>query len=440
MNRYPKTGRKRLFITVKNFVRAKSLSGIILFFSALSAVFMANSIYEELYNFIIHSPIILTVNDIVIQTSAKHIINDILMTIFFLLTGLEIKREMLYGQLVSLKAALFPIIGAIGGMIVPSIIYISFNYDSGYIQGFGVPMATDIAFALGILLLLGNRIALELKLFLITLAIVDDIGSVIIIAIFYSEPASLNIYLLILFTLSILFILNKQRINSLIPYIIIAMILWYLLHHAGIHASITGVILAFFIPGSSHITPLSFIKRIRFRLNYFENLENNKITPDFDTKQLNILDVIGHSYKNVQSPMLRLEHMLIPLSSFVVLPLFAFFNAGVNFSTESFSFLHPVTLGIVFGLLIGKPLGIFGSVYIAHKLHIAAKPLTLRWLDIALISVLGGIGFTMSIFIGEIAFFDNIQIISIAKIAVLLSSLIAGMIGCILLLIFVKRN
>ncbi|MDX1295046.1 MAG: Na+/H+ antiporter NhaA, partial [Sulfurimonadaceae bacterium] len=295
---------------------------------------------------------------------------------------------------------------------------------------FGIPMATDIAFALGILLLLGNRVPISLKLFLVTLAVADDLGAVAVIALFYTDSVNLTGILLSLITMAVMLLLNRRGVRSLLPYMVLGFFLWHWFHLSGIHASVSGVLLAFFIPITSAIDTPSFLKRLKLRLNYFESLEQQRQHKLFSERQVGALDIMGHSYDLVQSPMVRLEHNLIPISAFIVMPTFAFFNAGVELSSVTLSLLHPVSLGIILGLAVGKPLGIFGAVYAAHKTGIARKPESLRWVDIFGASMLGGVGFTMSIFVGDIAFSDP-ELANLAKLSIILASTISAIAGVV---------
>lgn len=430
--------RKRMFITIKKLISAKSFSGIILFLSAIIAMYLANSEYSKYYFDLLNAPFIAGVSNLMLSMDMKTWVNDGLMTIFFLLAGLEIKREVLIGELSSIKLAAFPIIGAIGGMVVPAFIYLLFNLNENT-QGFGVPMATDIAFALAILMLFGNRIPIALKLFLITLAVTDDIGAVIVIALFYTNTINITGLILAFLTIILLVFINKQGIKSLLPYLLLGFFLWNFFHLSGVHTSISGIILAFTIPITASIKTSDFVRRMRLRLNYFEKLEESKHEKILSHKQTGILDIIGNAYDSVQSPLVRLEHNIIPISTFIVMPIFAFFNAGVTLSSVSLSFLHPVSLGIIIGLVIGKPLGIFLAVYMANYFKIASKPEMLRWVDIFGVSLLGGIGFTMSIFISSVAF-PNPEIVNLAKLSVISASILSSVFGVFWLIKYSKDN
>lgn len=424
--------RKRMFITGKKLIKAKSFSGMLLFFSAIIAMYLANSSFSEYYFNLLNAPFMAGFSSYILSMDAKTWVNDALMTIFFILAGLEIKREVSIGELSSMRLAAFPIVGAIGGMVVPASLYLLINYN-GFQEGFGIPMATDIAFALAILLLLGNKIPITLKLFLITLAVADDIGAVLVIAIFYTSSFNIIGLLLSVVTILGLVYMNHKGVKSLLPYMILGFLLWHWFHVTGIHASISGIVLALTIPITASISTHAFLRRLKLRLNYFEGLEQTRAEKLLTEKQVGVLDIMGNSYDAVQSPLVRLEHALIPLSAFIVLPIFAFFNAGVSISSVSLSLLHPVSLGIFFGLVVGKPLGIFLSVYLADKYALAKKPETLSWADIFGASLLGGVGFTMSIFIGDIAFSDP-ELIDLAKISIIIGSTLSGLLGALWLI------
>jgi NhaA family Na+:H+ antiporter len=337
--------RKRMFITGKKLINAKSFSGMLLLFSAIIAMYLANSSFSEYYFSLLKSPFIAGFSNIILSMDAKTWVNEALMTIFFLLAGLEIKREVSIGELSSIRLAAFPIIGALGGMIVPAALYLLINFN-GHHEGFGIPMATDIAFALAILLLLGNKIPISLKLFLITLAVADDIGAVIVIAIFYTGAFHVVGVLLSIVTILLMLYLNRKGVKALLPYMVLGFLLWHWFHMSGIHASISGIVLALTIPIAAPISTNAFVRRLKLRLNYFEHLEQTHNEKLLSQKQIGVLDIMGNTYDSVQSPLVRLEHNLIPISAFLVLPIFAFFNAGVSISSVSLSLFHPVSLGI----------------------------------------------------------------------------------------------
>jgi len=326
-----------------------------------------------------------------------HWINDALMAVFFFFVTLEIKREFLQGELSNRKQALLPIIAAIGGMLVPALIYIYINFQNGdTLRGWAIPSATDIAFSLGVLSLLGSRVPISLKVFLTALAIIDDLGAIVIIAFFYSGDLSIKYLSLLLITFIALIILNKFNIKKFIPYLLLGLILWFFTHESGIHATISGVLLATVIP-------------------------HRKKEKDF-------------------SLLTKIEHSISPYVAFGIMPLFALANAGVSLSGMSFdSLLLPVPLGILLGLFIGKQIGVFLFSIISIKLNIAQMPNNANWLNFYGVGVLTGIGFTMSLFVGNLAFVENVQYISGVKIGVLAGSLLSTVFGYVLLLVATKK-
>lgn len=386
---------KQRFNFIKNFISIETLSGFILFAVTVFAVIIANSSYSDFYFDILKSPISIVFGENSFSMSTLHWINDVLMAIFFLVVGLEIKRDMLIGELSSIKKASFPIIAAIGGMIIPALIYLFLNKD--YPTGFGIPMATDIAFALGILLLLGNRVNMSIKLFLVTLAVVDDLGAIIVVAIFYTSEINYLFFIHAFVVYSLLLLLNYFNVKKLFPYLVLGVFLWIFIHKIGIHSTIAGVLLAFTIP-------------------------------------LKDKEIKGIKVEENCSPLEKLEHALHNFSAFLIMPLFALANAGVIIDFSSVIEHKMIVFGVALGLLIGKPIGIFLFTYIATKLKIAAKPANVTWSEIVAVGFLGGIGFTMSIFISNLAFSDE-RIISAVKIGIFASSISAAIIGVTLLIL-----
>ena len=386
---------KEKYEFIKNFISVETLSGFILFTVTVFAVIIANSSYSDFYFDILKSPISIGFGESSFSMSTLHWINDVLMAIFFLVVGLEIKRDMLVGELSSVKKASFPIIAAIGGMIIPAAIYLSLNKE--YPTGFGVPMATDIAFALGILLLLGNRVSMSLKLFLVTLAVVDDLGAIIVVAIFYTSEINYLFFIHAGITYLLLLLLNYFNVKKLLPYLVLGIFLWIFVHKIGIHSTIAGVLLAFTIP----------------------------------LKQKNETDTNN-------APLVKLEHALHNFSAFLIMPLFALANAGVIIDFSSVIEHKQIVLGLALGLVIGKPIGIFLFTYLANSLKIATKPANVTWSEIVAVGFLGGIGFTMSIFISHLAFSDP-SIVSAVKIGIFASSITAAIIGVIRILSNKKR-
>ena len=381
----------------KYFFKLESASGLVLLFAAVIALAISNSDYAIIYFSVLQKYITLGYGSFALKLSLIHWINDVLMTVFFFLVSLEIKREMVQGELSNPKKALLPIIGAVGGMVVPAAIYILINLGSSEtLKGWAIPSATDIAFSLGVLSLLGKRVPISLKIFLTALAIIDDLGAIVIIAFFYSGNIQTMYLVLMLVALIILIALNKYKVTNFLPYLIVGILLWDFTHQSGIHATIAGVLLALTIP------------------------HNTKV--------------------NKNSLLLKLEHGLSPYVAFGIMPLFAFANAGVSLKGLTFAtLLNPVPLGIVLGLFFGKQIGVFVLSYISVKLKIADKPNNATWPTFYAVSILTGIGFTMSLFVGNLAFANDMQYIDGVKIGVLAGSLLSTVFGYVLLLIFSKK-
>ncbi len=371
----------------KSFFESEKAGGIILIFATLSSLLLANSIFQTEY---------LQIWNVAIGNhSLVHWINDGLMTIFFLLIGLELEREVYIGELSTLKKAALPLFGALGGMVVPALIYLYFNFGTSTQSGAGIPMATDIAFAIGILSLLGNRVPTSLKIFLTALAVIDDLGAIIIIAIFYTSTISFLNLGIALGIMGVLFVLNRLKVNSLFPYIIGGILMWYFMLNSGVHATITGVLLAFVIPFG-------------------------------DGKKENI------SYK--------LQHFLHNPVAFIILPLFALANTCIIINSDWYEGLtHSNSIGIILGLIIGKPLGIWILSYLGVTLGLCILPKGLQWKNIFGAGILGGIGFTMSIFITLLAFDTDSDIVN-SKIAILIASFIAAISGFVILNLTLKPN
>ncbi|MDB1123970.1 Na+/H+ antiporter NhaA [Vibrio algarum] len=376
---------------IRDFFKMESAGGILLVIAAAAAMIVANTGFGDAYNGILHSYIF--------GMSVSHWINDGLMAIFFLLIGLEVKRELLEGALKSKETAIFPAIAAVGGMLAPALIYVLFNYgDPQAMQGWAIPAATDIAFALGIMALLGKRVPVALKVFLLALAIIDDLGVVVIIALFYSGDLSTLALTIGFIMTGVLFMMNSKNVTKLSYYIIAGLILWIAVLKSGVHATLAGVVIGFSIPLKGK--------------------------------------------EGEHSPLKHLEHALHPYVAFLILPIFAFANAGISLAGVSLSGLTSMLpLGIAFGLLVGKPLGIFSFSWIAVKTGIAKLPDGVNMKHIFAVSVLCGIGFTMSIFISSLAFVGvSADFDTYARLGILLGSTTAAVIGYILLSISLPKK
>lgn len=416
------------FETFGNFISKEALSGFLLFGATLLAVIVANSPVAQSYYDLWHLSLGVALSDTTISMTLMQWINDGLMALFFLMVGLEIKREMLIGELSSVKKASFPVVAAIGGMVIPALIYVALNPSNPI--GFGIPMATDIAFALGILLLLGSKVNPALKLFLVALAVVDDLGAVLVVATVYTSEIHTTYFIHASLIYALIWILNLKGVKSLSPYLILGVLLWVYIHAIGIHATIAGVLLAFAIPISSKIDEQLFIKNTKHALDEFEKHIDD--IPMLNHQQIDELEKIGYGYDSVQNPLIKLEHQLHSFSAFFIMPLFAFANAGVEIDFSSVNQHYMIVLGVIFGLIIGKPIGIVGFTYIATRFKIIHKPTDLSWSEIVAVGFLGGIGFTMSIFITNLAFLDD-TLISAVKLGIFIASFIAAIIGVTLI-------
>ena len=414
--------------TLQQFISKESLGGVVLFAATLLAVIVANSPFQEMYFDIWNTKLGFNLGDLSIAMPLTYWIDDGLMAIFFLMVGLEIKREMRVGELSSLQKASFPIVAAVGGMLIPALIFVSIN-PNNYI-GFGIPMATDIAFALGILMLLGDKVNPALKLFLVALAVVDDLGAVVVVATVYTSEIHTQYFLVAGLIYACIWLLNFKRVTSLWPYLILGIALWVYIHAIGIHATVAGVLLAFAIPIRSKIDEKNFIKNQKESVYQFE--KNIDTIPILNHKQIDALENMSYSYDKVQNPLVKLEHLLHGFSAFFIMPLFAFSNAGVLIDFSVVSQHLMIVLGVVLGLVIGKPIGIVGFTYLATKLNWIKKPSNLQWNEIIAVGFLGGIGFTMSIFITHLAYAEP-TLIDAVKLGVFIASFIAAVIGVILI-------
>jgi len=381
---------------LREFLRLESASGILLFIAALLAMVVENSAAKYLYDALLGTPVEIRVGDFDIAKPLLLWINDGLMAIFFFLIGLEIKRELLAGELSDPARVVLPVIAATGGMAIPAAIYASINWgDPVAMKGWAIPSATDIAFALGVLALLGSRIPQSLKLFLMTLAIIDDLGAIIIIAIFYTSELSLASLIVAATAIAFLFILNRRGVLGLAPYMLIGLVLWAAVLKSGVHATLAGVVTAFFIP---------------FRKEPGETLTQLE----------------------------KLEHDLHPSVAYAILPLFAFANAGISFEGITLaSLLHPVPLGIAAGLFFGNQLGVFGFSWLAIKLGISKMPQDVSWLQLYGVAALCGIGFTMSLFVGSLAFEQGGPDFAVDdRLGIMLGSIASGILGYVVLRFF----
>lgn len=378
---------------INKFFQLESAGGILLFIATLLAMVCANTQLTSYYELFLSTPVEVRVGQLEISKPLLLWINDGLMAVFFFLVGLELKRELLEGELADKRNIILPGIGAIGGMLVPALIYLAFNYDDSFAQkGWAIPAATDIAFALGVLTLLGPRVPITLKIFLTSLAIFDDIGAILIIAFFYTSKISIGALIVVGLCLPILAILNKKNIISKSPYILLGIIMWTATLKSGVHATLAGVVLAFFIPLKS----------------------------DTDASI---------------SPLKTLEHDLHSVVAFFILPVFAFANAGINFTNVGVEQLsHPVSLGIALGLFLGKQIGIFGLCFMAIKFGLVKMPKDMNWNILYGTAALCGVGFTMSLFIGSLAFEETgVNLLFDERLGIVIGSVVSGLMGYLVL-------
>ncbi len=382
----------------KWFFRLEAASGLMLLIATTIALIFSNTNLSDYYFAILNTHFLIGTKSFGLDLSIIHWINDALMAIFFFVVTLEIKREFIQGELSKPKQALLPIIGAVGGMLVPALIYVAINFETGYtLRGWAIPSATDIAFSIGVLSLLGTRVPLSLKVFLVALAIIDDLGAIVIIAFFYSSDIQYNYLLLMFATFIALLALNKFNVRKFTPYLLVGIFLWYFTYGSGIHATISGVLLATTIPHKTQEKDFSLL--------------------------------------------LKMEHLLSPYVAFGVMPLFALANAGVVLENMTFStMLQPVPLGIICGLFLGKQLGVFIFSYISVKLKIAEMPSNSNWVKFYGVGILTGIGFTMSLFVGNLAFAEYTNNLSGVKIGVLIGSLLSAIVGYLLLFFTSKKK
>ena len=421
---------KKVSTPFEHFLHAQTTTGLVLMTMTIIALILANSPLYETYSHFFHTNINLSVGTWTLSNSIHHWINNGLMAIFFFIIGLEIKREVLIGELSNIKVAILPILAAIGGMIFPALIYLTINNGTAGENGWGIPMATDIAFAISALVLLGKRVPTALVTFLVALAIVDDLGAVLVIAIFYTDHINYIPLALAGGSFFIMIALNRFGIHAILPYFIVGLFMWFFMLESGIHATIAGVIAALAIPSKPKYAPISLSDDTRELLNQYDSYP---IATDhmMHEKQKTILNNIKDKIDAVGTPAARLEHDLHLPIALIIIPLFALANAGISidFSSISNTIVQPISLGIIAGLIGGKILGIFGVSFLAIKLKIASIPKNSSMSQIFGVSVLGGIGFTMSIFVADLAFLGNADFIFQAKIGILAASLFAGLFG-----------
>ncbi len=440
-------GFPKIFYAARQAIRVHATGGNVLIAATVLALIIANipSINQYYFSFW-EQQVRLQIGDFNVFSHAGNpmnlleFINDALMAIFFFSIGLEIKREILVGELSSFRQALLPIVAAVGGMVVPVIIFSSLSKGTDYANGAAIPMATDIAFSLGVLAMLGRRVPLSLKIFLTTLAVVDDIGGIIVIAAFYSTHIEISLLVIAFILLGVLALGGVMMIQSKAFYFCIGGLIWYLFLNSGIHPTIAGVLVAFCVPAEPVFEPKKYIKMIKSAMSHFKSDDDEVMNQRtiLSKDQLNWLKEVEHASDKVISPLQDLEDTLHPLVNYFIIPLFAFANAGIFLlNTEPISAIEGISLAIICGLVLGKFIGIFTFSWITVKLKLAPMPAHSNWKQMASVAMLGGIGFTVSLFIATLSFgsgiHQNLELLDHAKLGIVLGSLTSGILGFILL-------
>lgn len=431
----------RILTPLEEFIHRQTTSGVLLMICAVVALLIANGPLYEKYEHLLHTPIGVSVGSFAFSLSLHHWINEALMAMFFFIMGLELKRELTVGELSSPRQALLPIMAAIGGMLVPAAFYVAININEPSISGWGIPMATDIAFAVGALSLLGARIPKSLVTFLIALAIVDDLGAVAVIALFYTDNLNPAAMAYAMACTLLLAALNLGGVRRALPYALVGIVLWAAMLASGIHSTIAGIVVAFVIPIRPKYEPAVFIQRVRESADNMRDAIQHNASIIHNIRLRTLVSSLGDGVRLVQAPAQRLEHHLHLPVAYLVIPLFALANAGIPIDFTGFDryLQQPITLGVLAGLVLGKPLGITGMTWLTVKLGWAELPQGLTMLHILGVGLLGGIGFTMSIFIATLGFANSPEDLLMAKTGILLGSAVAGG-GGILWLVLLSRK
>ena len=436
----PQTPIIKLVRPFQEFAARETSGGILLLACTLAALVWANSPWTTRYTALWHTPLTVGLGSFTLSHDLHFWVNDGLMAIFFFVVGLEIKRELLAGELASPRQAALPILAALGGVVVPALLYSALNARGPGAPGWGIPMATDIAFAIGVMALLGERVPLGLKVFLTALAIVDDIAAVLVIALFYTAELAWGALGFAGVCLAALFAANRLGVRHPLPYALVGGVLWMAMLQSGVHATIAGVLLAFMIPSRTALNQSEFLRDSRAVLDHFERASENERSVLSDAEQQMAIEALEDGCEKVQPPLHRLEHGLHPWVTFVIMPLFALANAGVPlFGDVGKAVASPITLGVVLGLVLGKPIGITLASWLAVRVGWAALPDNVSWKHIHGAGWLAGIGFTMSLFMTGLSFVDDAQLTA-AKLGILTASLCAGIIGSVILVRITPKN
>lgn len=424
------TSLQALFKPLDRFMHAESTAGVLLLISAIVALVWSNSPWREHYHHLWEYHLSISIAGSGIDKSLHHWINDGLMAMFFFVVGLELKREIMAGELSDVRKAILPLMAAVGGMVFPALIFVAFNYDTPGINGWGIPMATDIAFALGVLALLGKRVPVSLKVFLTALAIADDLGAVLVIAFFYTSHISFINLGTGIFLMLVLMIANVMGVRNTLFYGIIGIGgVWLAFLMSGVHATIAGVLAAMAIPARTKIDEIRFVKDLELHMDHFRSIPPNNVTL-LEPAQYEALDKITRLTEAAATPLQRLEHNLHPWVAFLVMPLFAFANAGIELTADVFNttFFQGVSMGVLVGLVVGKFVGVVGMSWLLNKLGWADLPAGMHWGHVCGLGLLAGIGFTMSLFITNLAFVDQ-DLVQGAKVGIFAASIISGVLG-----------
>jgi len=419
----------------QEFAGRETSGGILLLACAVVALVWANSPWAHLYTALWHTPLMVGFGDFTLNHDLHFWVNDALMAVFFFVVGLEIKRELLAGELASPRQAALPILAALGGVVVPALLYTLLNASGPGARGWGIPMATDIAFAIGVMALLGDRVPLGLKVFLTALAIVDDIAAVLVIAVFYRADLAWGALGIAALCLLLALAANRLGVRHPLLYALIGAVLWITVLQSGIHATIAGVLLAFVIPSRTAINQREFLEHGRAVLDHFETAaQTGPFNILSDIEQQTAVEALEDACEKVQPPLHRLEQALHPWVTFLIMPLFALANAGVSLSGDlGKMMIQPVTLGVVLGLVLGKPIGVTLASWLAVRSGLASLPENVSWRHVHGAGWLAGIGFTMSLFMTGLAFTDD-EHLTAAKLGILIASLIAGVVGSVILI------
>jgi NhaA family Na+:H+ antiporter len=429
---YPWERRLTALVTpFEEFIHRQTTSGIVLMIGAVAALLLANSPFAEAYVHLIHTPISLSIGPWQIERSLLHWINEGLMTFFFFVVGLEIKREVLVGELADLKRAALPIVAAVGGMIMPALIFALVNGGGVFSHGWGIPMATDIAFCVGALVMLGRRVPATVMMFLVSLAIADDLGAVAVIAIFYTSTINAGALAAAALVVALLVGFNQSGVRGSFPYLLAGILLWALLLTSGIHATVAGILVAFCVPARARYRPEAFAGRVGILMKRYRETSRQDGEILTNTEQYAILQAVDDNLHLAEAPLQRMERAVHLPVALLVIPAFALTNAGIPLEMGRIgeAFGHPVTLGVFLGLVVGKLVGISGFSWLAIRLGFAALPSGMGMRHVIGVGLLAGIGFTMSIFVAELSFPGNAEALHLAKTGIILASVTSGALG-----------